>query len=195
MRDNIKIHPTAEVSEKSEIGSGTMIWNQVQVRENTKIGTKCILSKDVYIDTGVSIGNNVKIQNGVSVYNGVTIEDDVFVGPHVAFTNDLYPRATNQNWKITKTLIKKGSSIGANATIVCGTTINDYSMIGSGSVINKDVPKYGLVVGNPSRLIGFVCECGLRLKELSIEDNHVKMICDTCNKEFNINKEDYSKIK
>lgn len=195
MREKVKIHSTAEVSDNSEIGEGTSIWNQAQVREKSKIGSNCIISKDVYIDTCVNIGNNVKIQNGVSVYNGVTIEDDVFVGPHVAFTNDLYPRARNTDWQITETLIKKGASIGANSTIVCGTTINEYAMIGSGSVVNKNVPRHALIVGNPSRLIGFVCECGFKLSKVSSNQDSVHMQCNKCNKEYNIDNCDYNKIK
>jgi UDP-2-acetamido-3-amino-2,3-dideoxy-glucuronate N-acetyltransferase len=118
--DGVKIHPSAEVSKKAIIGQGTFIWNQVQVRENCIIGNNCILSKDVYIDFDVIIGNNVKIQNGVSIYHGVEIEDDVFLGPHMVFTNDLYPRAYIGDFKVLKTIIKKGASIGANATIICG---------------------------------------------------------------------------
>lgn len=115
--------------------------------------------EDVYIDVGVEIGNNVKIQNGVSVYRGVKVEDDVFLGPHMTFTNDLYPRAFNEDWELVPTLVKKGASIGAHATIVCSVTIGEYAMVGAGAVVTKDVPPFGLVFGNPARLKGFVCYC------------------------------------
>ncbi len=157
------IHPTAEVSAAAQIGDGTKIWNLAQVREDCVIGKDCIISKNVYIDTKAVIGSRVKIQNNVNVYHGVTVEDDVFLGPSMTFTNDFYPRAFNSDWKITDTLVKKGASIGANATIVCGITIGEYSMVGSGSVVTRDVPAHALVVGNPARQIGWVCECGHKL--------------------------------
>lgn len=151
MRPDIFVHPSAEVNGGAVIGKGTKIWNQAQIRENVKIGENCILSKDVYVDAGVRIGDRCKIQNGVSVYDGVTLEDDVFIGPHATLTNDKVPRAFNSNWKLVPTLIKKGASIGANATIVCGVTIGEYAMIAAGSVVTKDVDPYSLVVGNPAR--------------------------------------------
>src|SRR5512145_476613 len=165
---SVRIHPTAEVSPKAEIGEGSSIWHQAQVRENTHIGKNCIIGKGVYIDTGVTLGDNVKIQNYVSVYHGVTIEDGVFVGPHVCFTNDMFPRAVNadmslkaaDDWVLSETLIKAGAAIGANSTIVCGITIGRWAMIGSGSVVTKDVPDYALMVGNPARLIGYVTPSG-----------------------------------
>ena len=170
---SVFIHATAEVSEHAEIGDSTKIWNFAQVRENAKIGINCIISKNAYIDTGVQIGNNVKIQNNVNVYNGVIVEDDVFLGPSMTFTNDKNPRAVNPDWKITKTLVKKGASIGANATIVCGVTIGEYAMVGAGAVVTKDVLPHTLVVGNPAKKIGFVCKCGERVKEIS-------ELCSSC---------------
>ena len=175
--NEVFIHPTANVSDDAVIGAGTKIWINSQIRENTRIGENCIISKDTYIDTGVAIGANVKIQNGVSVYHGVTIEDDVFVGPNVSFTNDKVPRAFNESWEITETQVEKGASIGANATIVCGIKIGRYAMIGAGSVVIEDVPDYTLVVGNPARIIGKVCECGQRL------DKDGK--CPKCNRSNN----------
>ena len=162
---NIFIHESAHVSEKASIGSGTKIWINSQVRECSGIGENCIIGKDTYIDQYVSIGNRVKIQNGVSVYHGVTIEDDVFVGPNVTFTNDKVPRSFNNSWEISKTFVKTGASIGANATIVCGITIGEYAMIGAGSVVTKNVAPYSLVVGNPAKHIGYVCKCGLKLSD------------------------------
>ncbi len=158
----IYIHETAEVSPNAQIGNGTKIWNQAQVREEAIIGEKCIISKNVYIDTKVKIGDRVKIQNNVNVYHGVFIEDDVFLGPSMTFTNDLYPRAFDDEWEILETYVKKGVSIGANATIVCGVTIGEYAMIGSGSVVTKDVPSHALMVGNPAKQVGWVCECGCK---------------------------------
>ncbi len=146
----IFVHDTANVSEKAKIGEGTKIWINSQIRENVKIGTDCIISKDTYIDTGVTVGDNCKIQNSVSIYHGVIIEDDVFIGPNACFTNDKVPRAFNLDWKIAPTLIKKGASIGANATIVCGITIGEYSMIAAGSVVTKNVEPFSLVMGNPA---------------------------------------------
>ena len=170
---SVFIHATAEVSEHAEIGDGTKIWNLAQVRENAKIGSNCIISKNAYIDTGVKIGNNVKIQNNVNVYNGVTIEDDVFLGPSMSFTNDRNPRAVSSDWKIIETVVRKGASIGANTTIVCGITIGEYAMVGAGAVVTKDVPPYVLVVGNPAKAIGYVCICGARF-------DNAKDLCEKC---------------
>ena len=154
------IHPTATVSSDAHIGEGTMVWVNVQVRGRADIGTKCILSKDVYIDEAVRVGNNCKIQNSVSIYQGVTIEDDVFIGPNVSFTNDKVPRAFNVDWKITPTTVQKGASLGANATIVCGIVIGEYAMVGAGSVVTKDVPPYALVTGNPARQVAKIDRAG-----------------------------------
>lgn len=163
--ESIYVHPTAEVSDMAVIGEGTKIWNQAQVRENACLGRGCIISKNVYIDSDVKIGNHVKIQNNVNIYHGVTIEDDVFLGPSMTFTNDFYPRAFSEEWEVYETRVKRGASIGANATIVCGITIGEYAMVGAGSVVTKDVPPHTLVVGNPARQIGKVCQCGHKLDE------------------------------
>ena len=161
MKD-VFIHETANVSPRAQIGAGTKVWMNVQIREDAQIGAGCIISKDAYIDHAVRVGAGVKIQNGVSVYHGVTIEDEVFVGPNVAFTNDYYPRAQNPDWQVRATLIEKGASLGANSTIVCGHTVGTYAMVGAGSVVTKTVAPYALVVGNPARPIGRVCRCGAR---------------------------------
>ncbi len=171
MREDVFIHESAHVSEKAVIGKGTKVWINSQIREEAVIGENCIISKDTYIDHKVKIGSRVKIQNGVSVYHGVTIEDEVFVGPNVVFTNDLYPRSTNAEWKITDTLVKKGASIGANSTIVCGVVLGEYCTVGAGSVVTKDVAPYSLVVGNPAKKIGYVCKCGFKVKNGK---------CETC---------------
>jgi len=172
LADGIFIHETAEVSDKAVVGAGTKIWNLAQVREDAVIGEKCILSKNVYVDFGVKIGNGVKLQNNVNVYHGVEIEDDVFIGPSATFTNDMFPRAFISDFELTRTLVKKGASVGANSTIVCGVTINEYAMVGAGSVVTKDVVSHGLVVGNPARMIGYVCKCGRRLSD--------DLVCANC---------------
>jgi len=167
MRDNVYIHPTANVSDKALIGAGTKVWINVQIRENAQIGEGCILSKDVYVDHAVRIGDRCKIQNSVSVYNGVSIGDDVFVGPNVAFTNDRVPRAFNTDWRITETTVETGASLGANSTIVCGITIGEYAMVAAGSVVTKDVAPYTLVMGNPARPAGKIDKMGNRIAEES----------------------------
>lgn len=168
---SIYIHPSADVSERASIGEGTKIWQLVQIREGARIGQECIVGRGVYLDAHVELGNRVKVQNYVSVYEGVTIEDGVFVGPHVVFTNDKQPRAVNPDgslksatdWEVSRTLIREGASLGANVTIICGVTVGRWAMVGSGAVVTKDVPDFGLVVGNPARLIGHVCRCGKRI--------------------------------
>jgi UDP-2-acetamido-3-amino-2,3-dideoxy-glucuronate N-acetyltransferase len=162
--DNTYIHSSANVSKDAKIGNNTKIWINSQIREKSEIGNNCIISKDTYIDAQVKIGNNCKIQNSVSVYQGVTIEDDVFVGPNACFTNDKVPRAFEQDWKITPTLIKKGASIGANATIVCGVIIGEYSMVASGSVVTKDVEAYSLVMGNPAKHYSYIDKMGNKVE-------------------------------
>lgn len=162
--ENIKIHPTVNMSEGCVIGAGTKVWINSQIRENVFIGKDCIIGKDTYIDHDVTIGNRVKIQNGVSIYYGITVKDDVFIGPNAVFTNDYYPRAFNKEWIVTQTLVMEGASIGANATIICGITLGKYCMVGAGSVVTKDVPDHALVVGNPAHIIGYVCKCGRRTK-------------------------------
>jgi acetyltransferase-like isoleucine patch superfamily enzyme len=198
----IRIHPSADVSEKAEIGEGSIIWHQAQVRDGACIGRNCILGKGVYIDTGVIIGDNVKIQNYVSVYHGVTLEDGVFVGPHVCFTNDLRPRAINpdgslksaNDWQISKILIRSGASLGGNATIICGVTIGRWALIGSGSVASRDVPDYGLAWGNPARLHGYVCPCGARLQRVEQDDRYAMAVCPCCNHRIEGNILDWERI-
>ena len=180
------IHHSAEVSEDAVIGAETYIWNQVQIREGCIIGDGCVLSKDVYIDLRVTVGDRVKIQNGVSVYHGVILEDDVFLGPHMVFTNDLFPRSFNPKYEVKQTLVQKGSSIGANATIICGNRIGEYAMVGAGSVVTKDVPRQAMVVGVPAKIIGWVCECGKPLNQIDIPVGPANMACSACANEYDI---------
>ncbi len=189
-------HPTAIVEEGAVVGDGTRIWHFAHVRSGARIGEGCNLGKDVYVDVGVVIGNRVKIQNGVSVYRGVRLEDDVFVGPHVAFTNDKYPRAFNEEWEVVPTLVREGASIGANATIVCGVTIGRYAMVAAGSVVTKDVPDHGLVAGNPARLIGFVCTCGRPLREEDIVSVGEEVVykCSRCGRKIAVPRRDYERM-
>ena len=176
-------HPTATV-ESEEIGEGTKIWHFVHIRDKAKIGKNCNIGKGVYMDTEVEIGDGVKIQNFVSIYKGVKIEDDVFIGPSVTFANDVYPRSFIwDGGKVVPTLIKKGASIGANATILCGITVGEYSMIGAGSVVTEDVPDHGLVYGNPAELKGFVCACG---RKAQLKKDTTVYYCKFCKKEFEI---------
>ena len=211
MTQDFFVHPTSDVSPAAKIGPGTKIWQHCQVRENAEIGSNCILSKGVYVDAGAKIGSNVKIQNGISVYHGVTLEDGVFCGPHCVFTNDKRPRSINpdgtlkggEDWVVSETLVRKGASIGAHATIICGNEIGEWAMIGAGAVVTKDVPSYGLVIGNPARLIGFVCPCGHKLEitkagknqiEKHFAGSSVEMVCPNCGTEVNILFENYQKL-
>lgn len=160
------IHSSASVSSAAQLGKGTKVWINVQIRENAVIGDNCIISKDVYIDHTVKIGDRCKIQNSVSVYHGVTIGDDVFVGPNACFTNDRVPRAFNADWKITPTLVKDGASIGANSTLICGITVGEYAMVAAGSVVTRDVEPYTLVMGNPARPVARIDKAGNKVEEL-----------------------------
>jgi acetyltransferase-like isoleucine patch superfamily enzyme len=204
------IEPTAEVSPQATVGKGTRIWHHAQVREEAQIGQSCIVGKGVYIDRGVSIGNRVKIQNGASIYRGVVIEDGVFVGPLACLTNDRLPRAitpdgdlkTDADWQVSSTVVRYGASIGAGAIILPGLTIGKFALIGAGSVVTRDVPPNGLVVGNPAGLVGFVCSCGNRLAEatetqtLSVRDQLLtfsrQFTCPNCGREYAIRTQSHS---
>jgi UDP-2-acetamido-3-amino-2,3-dideoxy-glucuronate N-acetyltransferase len=166
------IHPTAEVERGARIGANTRIWHHAHVRSGAVIGDDCNLGHSVYVDTDAVIGNNVKLQNRVSIYRGVTLEDGVFVGPHASFTNDKYPRSItrdgvpvlDEDWTPETTLVRYGASIGAGAIILSGVTIGRWAMVGAGALVREDVPDHGLVVGNPSRLVGYACRCGHPLR-------------------------------
>lgn len=158
------VHPSSFVDEGARIGEGTKIWHFSHVCGSASIGEKCTIGQNVYIAPNVIIGDNVKIQNNVSVYEGVVLEDDVFCGPSMAFTNVINPRsAVCRRDEFKKTTVKKGATIGANATVVCGHTIGRYAFLGAGTVVTKDVPDYALVMGIPGRIAGYMCECGVKL--------------------------------
>ena len=183
------IHPTAEVSPAAEVQAGTRIWGQAQVREHAHIGEECIIGKGVYIDAGAQIGSRVKIQNHCSIFEGVTLEDGVFIGPHVCFTNDLFPRAITvdgrlkspEDWEITPTRVCYGASIGGGSVIRCGVTIGEFALVGAGSVVTHDVQPYVLVYGNPARPRGYVCRCAHPLTRLErSESGLLSGWCETC---------------
>ncbi|MBD8066009.1 N-acetyltransferase [Devosia sp. PTR5] len=161
------IHPTAIVDDGAQIGEGSRIWHWVHVSGGASIGRDCSLGQNVYVGNDVVIGNNVKIQNNVSVYDAVRLEDDVFCGPSMVFTNVYNPRsAVNRKAEYRPTLVRRGATLGANCTVVCGVTIGEHAFVGAGAVINKDVPDYALMVGVPARRIGWMSENGTRLKGL-----------------------------
>jgi UDP-2-acetamido-3-amino-2,3-dideoxy-glucuronate N-acetyltransferase len=168
------VHPSSVIDDGAKIGAGTKIWHFCHLMPTSIIGENCILGQNVFIDNNVVIGNGVKIQNNVSVYNGVIVEDDVFLGPSVVFTNVLNPRSfIERKNEFKKTLIKKGASIGANATLLCGIEVGRYAMIGAGSVVTKNVTDYALMLGNPARQVGWVSEAAISLEF----DGNNKAIC------------------
>jgi UDP-2-acetamido-3-amino-2,3-dideoxy-glucuronate N-acetyltransferase len=189
------IHPTAIVEKTAKIGKDTKVWHFVHIREKAEIGSECVLGHSVYVGKEVKIGNRVKLENRATIYQGVKIEDNVFVGPHVTFTNDRYPRSYSPNWKIAPTLVKKGASIGASTVIICGITIGEHAMIGAGSVITKDIPPHALAYGNPANIRGFVCKCGRSLTKEEERQKDVLMVCSVCGEKYTIPREDYAQLQ
>jgi UDP-2-acetamido-3-amino-2,3-dideoxy-glucuronate N-acetyltransferase len=174
----VLIHPSAIVDAGAIIGSGTKIWHWVHICGGAVIGSNCSFGQNVFVGNRVVIGSNVRVQNNVSIYDDVTLEDDVFCGPSMVFTNVINPRAhVSRKHEYKPTLVRRGASIGANATIVCGHTIGEYAFIGAGAVVTKDVLPYALMVGNPARRLGWVCQCGERLP--AGEMQHVCVACRT----------------
>jgi UDP-2-acetamido-3-amino-2,3-dideoxy-glucuronate N-acetyltransferase len=158
-------HSTAIIDEGAHIGDGTRIWHWVHICDGATIGRDCSLGQNVYVGNNVEIGNNVRIQNNVSVYDEVTLEDDVFCGPSMVFTNVVNPRShVPRKNEFKRTTVRRGATLGANATIVCGHTIGEYAFVGAGAVVTRDVEPYALVVGTPARRIGWMCCCGLRIE-------------------------------
>ena len=161
-----KAHESAYVDEGCEIGEDTTIWHFCHIMTRARIGRGCNIGQNVVISPDVVVGNNVKIQNNVSVYTGVVLEDDVFCGPSMVFTNVVNPRShISRKAEYRPTLVKRGATLGANSTIVCGHTIGAYAFVGAGAVVTKDVPDFALVVGNPGRIAGWVCRCGVKLTD------------------------------
>lgn len=158
------VHESAYVDAGADVGADTKIWHFCHVMAGAVIGERCSLGQNVVVMNGTRIGDNVKIQNNVSIYEGVTLEDDVFCGPSMVFTNVINPRShVSRKHEYRPTLVRRGASIGANATIVCGATLGEYAFVGAGAVVARDVPAYALVAGVPARQIGWVCQCGERL--------------------------------
>ena len=172
MEKDYYAHDTAVIDEPADIGTGTKIWHFSHVMSGARIGNGCTIGQNVFVGGTANIGNNVKIQNNVSVYEGVDIEDDVFCGPSCVFTNVIRPRSAfpRSDREFDRTLIRKGVTIGANATIVCGITIGEHAFIGAGSVVTKDVPAYALYIGNPAKHGGWVCRCGEKLEVKKAEE-------------------------
>jgi UDP-2-acetamido-3-amino-2,3-dideoxy-glucuronate N-acetyltransferase len=190
----IKVHPTAEVSDLAEVGDGTQIWHQAQVRERARVGRNCILGKGVYVDSDVQIGDRCKVQNGACLYHGVTLEDGVFVGPGAILTNDRSPRAVNPDgslkgdadWKAGRICVKQGASLGAGSIILPDITIGQFALVGAGAVVTDSVPDHGLVVGNPARLVGYVCRCGCRLAPAGREGGRERFWCRICDETYHL---------
>lgn len=158
--DGCFIHETAIVEPGAVLGSGTKVWHHVHVRANGRVGDDSSLGKNVFVDAHAVIGARCRIQNNVSLYDGVVLEDDVFVGPSAVFTNDRFPRANSEHWSRLATVVGQGTSIGANATILCGTKIGEWAVVGAGAVVTRDVEPHEVVVGNPARHLGWACRCG-----------------------------------
>lgn len=181
------IHDTAEVDEPASIGEGTKIWHWSHISEGAVIGKNCIIGQNVFVGKNVKIGNNVKIQNNVSIYEAVELEDDVFCGPSVVFTNVKNPRAfIERKDQFKTTLVKKGVSIGANSTILCGVVLDEYSFIGAASFVDSSVSKNQILLGNPANLIGFCCNCLEKRIYLDRINNSTNFICDICGVDLNV---------
>jgi len=174
------VHPTAVVDEPIEIGGGTKIWHFTHIMSGARIGERCIIGQNVFIGSGTVLGNDIKVQNNVSIYDGVVLEDHVFCGPSMVFTNVFNPRSfISRKKEFRTTLVRRGATIGANVTIVCGNTIGQYALIGAGSVVTKNVPDYALVYGNPGKVKGWVCQCA---EEITFRSGIA--VCKACGKKY-----------
>lgn len=185
---NYFVHESAYIDEGARIGADTRIWHFCHVMGGATIGERCSLGQNVFVAGNVTIGNNVKIQNNVSIYEGVRLEDDVFCGPSMVFTNVKTPRSAfprNTSHDYAPTVVKRGASIGANATIVCGVTLGEWSLVAAGAVVTKDVPAYALVAGVPARQLGWVCECG---ESLALETD--RATCGSCGRAYTFHQAD-----
>lgn len=185
MATDYTAHETAIIDDGAKIGKGTRIWHWVHICSKAKIGENCSFGQNVYIGNDVVIGNNVKIQNNVSVYDRVTLEDDVFCGPSMVFTNVINPRShVSRKHEYKQTTVRKGASIGANATIVCGNEIGQYAFVAAGAVVTKYVPPHALMAGIPAKRIGWMCQCGERLEP---NLNQTQTICQSCQSIYIVN--------
>jgi UDP-2-acetamido-3-amino-2,3-dideoxy-glucuronate N-acetyltransferase len=197
----VYIHPTADVSDKAEIGEGTRIWHQAQVREGVSIGKRCVVGKGAYVDRDVRIGDFCKLQNGVSVFHGFNLESGVFLGPGVMLLNDKHPRAINSDgspktdtdWMASSGLIEYGASIGGGAVVLPGVRVGRMALVGSGAVITRDVPERGIVVGNPARLRGYACDCGNTLTRSGPASRRARFGCSECGRDYEIEVESMPK--
>lgn len=175
--ENFYKHPTAIVDDGADIGADTRIWHWCHIMSGVTIGKKCNIGEHAFLETGVKIGNNVKIKNNVALYSGIECEDDSFLGPNCVFTNVSNPRSfIERKSEFKKTIIKKGATIGANATIVCGNSIGEYAFVGAGSVVVKSVEPYTMVIGNPAQFYAHVCKCGYKL--------NINLTCTVCGKKY-----------
>lgn len=191
-KKNYFCHPSAIIDEGAIIGEGTKVWHFCHIMSGAHIGSECNFGQNVFVASDVVLGNNVKVQNNVSIYSGVTCEDDVFLGPSMVFTNIINPRsAVNRKGAYQKTVLGKGATIGANATIVCGNNIGKFAFIGAGAVVTKDVPDYALVVGNPSKAIGWMSEYGHRLE---FDENGLAS-CPESKEQYSLSGKKVKKIK
>jgi UDP-2-acetamido-3-amino-2,3-dideoxy-glucuronate N-acetyltransferase len=171
------VHPSAEIEDGAAVGAGARVWRRAHVRTGAVVGKNVQLGANVFVDAGVRVGDRVKIQNNVSVYAGVELEDETFVGPAAVFTNDLNPRATG-DWLLAPTFVRRGASVGANATILCGTELGEHCLVGAGAVVTKNVAPHQLVLGNPARPAGWVCRCGTVVSR--DKERPVDLACQTC---------------
>lgn len=178
------VHDSSYIDEGAEIGAGTKIWHFCHIMPGARIGRDCNIGQNVLIGPETQIGDRVKIQNNVSVYSGVRLEDEVFLGPSMVFTNVINPRShVNRRDEFQTTLVKRGATIGANATILCGLTLGEYAFVGAGAVVTRDVPAYALVHGNPARIMGWMCQCGHKLAFIEGHEGEFAR-CQECGKSY-----------
>ncbi|MFZ5951429.1 MAG: acyltransferase [Candidatus Rifleibacteriota bacterium] len=185
MEKNFFVHESSYIDDDVEIGENTKIWHFCHILSHSRIGKDCVFGQNSVVGPRVKIGNNVKVQNNVSIYEGVEIEDDVFCGPSMVFTNVINPRShINRKNEFKTTILRRGATVGANATIVCGNTLGKYCFIGAGSVVTKSIPDYAIVYGNPAKIMGWVCECGIKLDfPINLRTNE-KAQCESCGKQY-----------